>query len=233
MRLNNYLNEVSTGKDIEQLKQDCSIFINDLKKQKKSFIEFIYSGRKGSNTIIKKDVRQNRRPLDTPEGIHDMIDNEFFDEFGYKPRSSSLFCYVDYRKTMAYGKTYVIFPIDKYKLIWSPKVTDLYDHLSKKFRPYIRYVKSGGNTRPVWLGMDEFEQNNFNSYQEFKEYLESGEAKQDLKSYIYDLVRSYKVSDASDIPNIPTNNEIMLMTKSYYGVQYKEFDLVYKEIFGE
>jgi hypothetical protein len=79
--------------------------------------------------------------------------------------------------------------------------------------------------------MDDFEQEQFESYQVFKEYLLSGEAEQDMKSYIYDLVRKYKVSDASDIPNIPKHNEIMLMSKSYYGIHYKEFDLVYEEIF--
>jgi hypothetical protein len=96
MRLYNYLNEVSVGKDIEQLKKDCSIFINDLKKQRKSWPNLLYSGRNSSKTIIKRDVRQDRIPLDTPEETHDIIDNEFYDEFGFRPRSSSLFCYINY-----------------------------------------------------------------------------------------------------------------------------------------
>jgi hypothetical protein len=54
MRLNNFLNEISTAGDIEQLRKDCSIFINDLKKQRKTQPELIYSGRKGSKTVIKK-----------------------------------------------------------------------------------------------------------------------------------------------------------------------------------
>jgi hypothetical protein len=62
-------------------------------------------------------VRQDRIPLDTPEETHDIIDNEFYDEFGFRPRSNSLFCYVDYRKTMSYGKTYAIFPTGRYKLL--------------------------------------------------------------------------------------------------------------------
>jgi hypothetical protein len=64
---------------------------------------------------------------------------------------------------MAYGTTYVIFPIGKYKLMWSPKVRDLYDHLSNKFWSYIRFLKKRWwykicmirngwlRTRTVWI----------------------------------------------------------------------------------
>ncbi|MFW6377304.1 MAG: hypothetical protein ACOCZ5_01535 [bacterium] len=108
--------------------------------------------------------------------------------------------------------------------------------MSDKFHHYIRFIKSGGkggNVRHTWLQMNDFEQDQFESYEYFKEYLLGGEAEQDMKSYIYDLVRYYKISYADDVPNIPNHNEIMLMSKSYYGIHYNEFDLVYDEIFGE
>jgi hypothetical protein len=81
--------------------------------------------------------------------------------------------------------------------------------------------------------MSDFDQDQFESYEHFKEYLLDGEAEQDMRSYIYDLVRYYKISYADDIPNIPNYNEIMLISKSYYGIHYQELDLVYDEIFGE
>ena len=44
---------------------------------------------------------------------------------------------------------------------------------------------------------------------------------QDLQKYLQKLIETYKISDASAIPYIPEDNEIMLISQSYYGISYK------------
>jgi hypothetical protein len=74
-------------------------------------------------------VRQDRRPMDTSKGDTDRFDALFKEKFGWKARSASIFCTGGVSKAETYGTPYIIFPIMRYKYIWSPVVGDLFNFL--------------------------------------------------------------------------------------------------------
>lgn len=129
MKFLNYLNEKDTDIDkiISLIKMDCKPYLKDLKKINK---EFIYTGRYvGTDNFLKKKVRKNRRPSDTPLKLHKLMDDWFYKKFGIKARSNSVFG--TWRKSIAeqYGHVYMIFPIDRYTVISSDRITDIFLHL--------------------------------------------------------------------------------------------------------
>lgn len=132
MKFYKYLNEnILDVIDMDKIKKDCSLYFKNLKK---GGYNFLYSGRKGITDIVtKKKIRKNRRPLDTPEILHDLLDRKFLMEFGVKARSESLFAKAD-KQVGFYGRPYYVFPIGNYNLIWSDKIDDLFTYLDVKVR---------------------------------------------------------------------------------------------------
>ncbi len=127
MRLKNYLNE-DIKSIMDEIINDCKPFINDwLKTDQKNFL---YSGRKIDMDFFKRKVRKNRRPLDTDIEIHHMMDNKFYEAFGIKARSQSIFCHSI--PSTFYGTPFYIFPVGKYEIIWSNKILDLFGILPNK-----------------------------------------------------------------------------------------------------
>ena len=126
MRLKHYINE---SEDIpwEQIKKDCQPFIKEIKNPNC----FLYSGRKEKLPYIKKKVRKDRKPLDTPEVIHNALNDIFKKKFGIKLRSESLFVSKCIGQASGYGTPYIILPIGKYKLYSNTDITDLYSSLNQ------------------------------------------------------------------------------------------------------
>jgi hypothetical protein len=76
-----------------------------------------------------KNVRTDRRPLDTSERRHKIFDEWFERKFGWKPRSEGVFAFgekASISEIKTYGKPCIIFPIGPIKYVWSPRVSDLY-----------------------------------------------------------------------------------------------------------
>lgn len=127
MKFYNYINELDSQNEkklVEYLKK-CLPFINDL------FLygdgHFLYSGRKNLRSdYIVKSVRQDRKPLDTGKGDHKILDDSFYEKFGIRARSKTLFCTSNWSNAINYGELYYIFPIGKYEIIWSKTIFDLY-----------------------------------------------------------------------------------------------------------
>ena len=126
MRLFDYINE-SSFKDFDKLKKDCQPFIKELNSPE----DFIYSGRRTTDTYIKKKVRKDRKPLDTPISIHNTLNDFFKKKFGHKLRSESLFVTKDPKLTQDFGYRYIILPVGKYSLYVNKDITDLTWYLSK------------------------------------------------------------------------------------------------------
>jgi len=114
-RLITYLNENNNvellDEVIEKLKSDCSIYLNDIKRQD----NILLSGRNSKEKFFERDVRKNRTPRDTPIEIHTIFDNHFQKKTGIRLRSNSLFCVSGRNTAGAYGDVYYIFPIGKYQ----------------------------------------------------------------------------------------------------------------------
>lgn len=117
--------------------------IAKIKKRSKPFLKSInqcigdcalYRGMYISKNEGWKKTRKDRKPFDTPEWIHEALDKEFYKKFGWKARSQSVFAVGGAIRTTGYGgDTYIIFPTGKFEYLWSPKVSDLYGHLSQKY----------------------------------------------------------------------------------------------------
>ena len=132
MKFKNFLNEAKADReDIEQLVDDCMPFIKDLAEND---FWYLYSGRGSANKeIIKRKVRKNRKPVDTPEFIHNLLDDAFKKEFGVKARSQSIFVTTNEEDASSYGMPYFVFPVGrKYAFIYSELVPDLYNLLTNR-----------------------------------------------------------------------------------------------------
>lgn len=199
MRFYNYLNE-SNGlnmKAFEKMVADCKPFLGELKK---SNYEFLYSGREGSyEKFNKRKIRKRRKPRDTPPEIHDMLNKSFKDKFGVKARSESLFITNNPHEAASYGQPHYVFPVGKYKLIYSKKVNDLYRYLDNMIlhtfgEPMSYYIN-------VFDGSDKAE---------IGGYTET-EWKNEVQKIIDDIVSTYKQS--KKIPTeLPPGFEIMLIS---------------------
>jgi hypothetical protein len=148
MRFINYLNEnlekIDTFKDL--ILSECRPFLNDIKKCPHG--NMMYSGRKENDFLIRKRVRQDRIPKDTPKEIHLTLDKMFQKSFGIKARSQTVFALSNIAGYSSfYGSPYYIFPIGKYEIVWSDQIHDLYGDLidwllnySEKFRADIKTI---------------------------------------------------------------------------------------------
>jgi hypothetical protein len=109
------------------IRKDCGPWLSAIKgcQHKAAF-------RGVSNTDILKDltfikaIRQNRKPKDTNRADHIALDNGFEKAFGWRPRSQAMFIINDYSVAQAYGTPYLVFPVGKFKFIWSNHISDLY-----------------------------------------------------------------------------------------------------------
>jgi len=134
MRFKNYIIE-NKLLDIISIEQMAKLFSKDCKPFFKDFYniwdgEFFLSGRKNATSIFdKKRVRTDRRPLDTPEDIHNLINHWFYKKFGIKARGSSIFCTFSHTISTDYGISYYIIPIGKYAAIASPNIKDFYGNI--------------------------------------------------------------------------------------------------------
>lgn len=234
MRLIKYLNESISQEDIDTLMSECNVFLNDLDKQNSRVPELLYSGRTGKKDLFKRKVRKNRKPLDTPREIHDKIDNEFKKQMGIKPRSNSLFCFKDEDRTASYGIPYAIFPVGRYKLIWSYEVHDLYDYL-RKTNIYFIYVNRDEDIKDTWIKLPPSLKSKFDSFEHFEKYIEYGEAEQDLEEKIKKLVSTYKIIDASQLTKTTFAEEIMVMCDEYWALASSLLNdnELFDKLFGE
>jgi hypothetical protein len=124
---------------IDVLESECG----DALQAVKSAHRFIYRGVKvgGSNvgtfwkprhlqgsapTIFKSSSRENRKPMDTPGQIQNMIDGAL-EATGFKAlRSNSIFCSGYKAAAINYGVPYIIFPINGFDFTWSRRYADLF-----------------------------------------------------------------------------------------------------------
>jgi len=131
MRFKNYITEgrelldyISVEQMAEKFLKDCQPFFQDFYRIWRG--DFFLSGRKSNKLFDKKKVRQNRRPVDTPEDIHHLIDNWFLRNFGIRARSNSIFGTFSYRVASDYGIPYYIIPIGKYVTLASSNIHDIF-----------------------------------------------------------------------------------------------------------
>jgi len=109
--------------------------------------------------------RKDRRPKDTDIERHEELDNWFLDKFGWRARSSGVFCTPDYMTALSYAAkiivgplgVFIIIPQKPYEYIWSPKVRDLmYDSSDINKLGYKDTGLSNNKTNEVMIKCDKY-----------------------------------------------------------------------------
>ena len=121
--------------DIDKIITDCSEYISLLKECPKGY--FLYRGFRGAIVdfwLFTHDF--NRKPLHTPQEIHDRINTIYEAQFGWKIRSG-VFCFgskslARVPPSLTYGKQYLLFPVGAFNFVFSPEHFDLFISLSDK-----------------------------------------------------------------------------------------------------
>lgn len=121
-------------KDIDQIiheiKENCSQILQIYKKNKK----FLYRGIKStSDKIIKIKPKENRKPLDMEENIHNFLVEVFKNLHPEVNRNNSLFLTSLKWSASHYGMVYIMFPKNEFKYLWSEEIEDLFEYIDYYF----------------------------------------------------------------------------------------------------
>ena len=145
MKLQDYLIEQEEGLAhfIPKIQAECKPFLKDIRNAAGSLFRDDTKNR--NKPVWKKVTRTDRAPLDTPKELHDLIDNWFLKEFGWKARSNALFCWPLRFNSGFVPNKWLVFPAGNYKYVWSSEVDDLWSHttggngLDRVFTNFINY----------------------------------------------------------------------------------------------
>lgn len=106
---------------IEFIKTNCQPYL----KENPKLIPFYRGIRMDNDLIIVKSVRQNRNPLSSGMGMHNIF-NKAFEDSGFKAtRDNSIFVTPNKNQSHIYGTVYIVFPIGEFSYTYSNKVKDL------------------------------------------------------------------------------------------------------------
>jgi len=103
------------------IKENCSKFL------KEAGFNFAYRGsqKRIENYDIFPGHLIDRRPMNTAQGIHDLLNRKFTEKFGWAARNG-VFCLGESMAVAFYGKPFLFFPVGDYKYVWSPTISDLF-----------------------------------------------------------------------------------------------------------
>jgi len=129
------MESAKTPKEIASIiLKDCASFIKECRKSgNNNMIFYRGAGKNITDNIQKEDTWPHRRPRDTPEEIHNKMDELFCEKFWWRARSEfSAFVTADKKMADRYGHLYIFCPIGDYKYVWSPKIKNLLLKLQDK-----------------------------------------------------------------------------------------------------
>lgn len=129
MKFQNYLIEdnKSLAYYAKKIQAECKPFLKEIKGARGTLTRH----QTAQGPVFKKVTRKDRRPLDSPPDFHNLVDDWFNKNFGWKARSSGLFCWGTPFPLLA--SDWMVFPAGKFQYVWSPKVTDLYGNVEIMF----------------------------------------------------------------------------------------------------
>jgi len=254
MRYNKYINEkndISVEDVLYAIYNKCNPFLKELLKE--GNFNLLYSGRNSNKDYFEKTIRKDRTPMDMPDEIQDMLDDNFYEKFGIRARSQSMFCIGDFRIASDYGKnTYSIYAIGrKYKYIWNTEIKDLYtnwyddmryiddieDYIDDMYQvkmnslaheyaidEYNQYIMTLDPDEDELPDMDEWIDSHIDEYINVARDEIIEDIQSQNDSSIYDLFRSYTDKNLSKA--IKSKNEIMLMTDKVICVHHDYDDSI-------
>ncbi len=240
MRYKQYLNEGYNPHAEELLKglqvvyTHCMPYIKDLVKGGYDYIhkdmDLLYSGRNNNEPILPKDVRKDREPLDTDSDLHQILDDMMYKKFKMRGRSNSIFCTGDFLMAGGYGSNvYLIFPANKYQVLWSDSIRDLYNdrrtmfiaHLDREYLEYRNKILMGADPNKI-DGLIMSLPTNIYALPDTHEY-----KKKLINNLNKKVMSTYHKGDI--IGAIKSKNEIMVSCKYYIGLKHSDYNRVIKQ----
>ena len=133
-KYNKYLESVEEI-SLDKVFDDCNSYIETIKKCEKG--KLLHRGFKQNYDKIKLiEHNWNRQPVDTPDHIHDMVNEWFVEYHGWKARNG-VFCVGNNKKTV-YGTNYLLFPVGDFNYLYNKNVNDLFgDHEMEMYDSYL------------------------------------------------------------------------------------------------
>lgn len=147
MRLSNFvidtcnLNEgIDVSKHLKKIRNECSEILNIYKD---TFPDCLFRASFDRFDFKVITPRMDRKPRDTREDVHEILDEMFYDIFGWKVRSEGVFTSPNLFYVDIFGKhIYYIFPTNGFKYLYNRTGSD-------NIYPFIRNVRTQ-------IGMDGF-----------------------------------------------------------------------------
>lgn len=131
---------------IDEIKHFVRTVVKDCQPYLNQFGFGLFRGMQATSPIVyHKEVHKSRRPRDTPNGIHQMIDIWFKQNFGHYYRSESIFVKNSLEGVEAYGTPYIVFPIGNFSILYSAEYPDLWVNVSSHLIPMLE--DQGGYSR--------------------------------------------------------------------------------------
>ncbi len=240
MKFNQYIVEEKFDSIYNKLHKDCAPFFNELKGNKL----LLYRSIKESSLVGVRSTRKNRKPKDTGKVVHGLFDDMLDKKFGFKGRSQAMFCSGEmdwWPESDRYGKPFTVFPIGKYKYIWSPVVTDSYSRVSDGALGMIIYREFTKEAEKLWIPYNEKTIKAFTLVQYCIDitvrFNNDGELTKEERKLVVDAMKNavngmkYKNTDL--VGAIKSKHEIMLQCDKYYYFNTSEYrDQLNWKLFG-
>lgn len=132
----------------DKIEKNCQPYLKDIKVRSNVLKKMLLRGTKRSSKFFERAPREDRYPKDMPEPWHEAFDDWFKDNFGWRARSSGLFCTGSKNTAGSYGDIYMVFPAGRYDYVWSPDITDLYSAISDDAG--FNYIKPSKQLLRMW-----------------------------------------------------------------------------------
>lgn len=208
--------EIKLKNNLDNIFFECKYFINDLKKCDKG--SFIYRGVNKKVDIEKfKSNLKYREPINMRIDIHEKLNKKFHEKFGWNVRNGVF----SIGKKTFYGiDSYLIFPIGKYEIVWSPEIIDLYGEIEDVLDDILddAIYKYDNNKNIISEKDDMLIFKNIFKFEDFFEKYKTPI----INEKINDFVKYYKSGDLNNA--IKSENEISINCKNYYliNIEYKK-----------
>lgn len=109
-----------------KLEKSCKNFLREIKTRNRE-AKLLLRGSSSARNWEIRNVRKDRVPKDMEYAWHNAFDEVFYNEYDFRARSEGLFCTGRFSTADGYGtEVFIIFPIGRYKYLWSDSIDDLY-----------------------------------------------------------------------------------------------------------
>lgn len=121
--------QFSINEIIDKIQKDCQSYLKSINNELYSYsLRRHFVGLSNPPPFFEKATRRDRKPMDIPLEYHNFIDKWFYRKFGHHYRSGAVFAF-GVKGTP--DRSYSIYPIGNFEIVWSPIVKDLYEYIDE------------------------------------------------------------------------------------------------------